>query len=108
MNAGALIREARERHGLSQRALARRARTSPAWVSRLERGEVTPSVAALDRLLRAMGERLDLRTKPIDPLVDRETLAELRALPPEMRLERALAWNRFAAEVSDAGRRARR
>lgn len=108
MDAGTLIRDARERHGLSQRALARRARTSPAWVSRLERAEVTPSVAALDRLLRAMGEQLELRSRPIDAHVDRETLAELRALPPEERLERALAWNRFAAEVSEAGRRARR
>lgn len=58
--AGTLIREARGRHGVSQELLARRARTTQKQISRIERGEISPSVATLSRLLAAMGERLEL------------------------------------------------
>src|ERR671922_920230 len=60
MEARALLRDARRRHGLDQRTLARRARTSQTQISRIERGEISPSVATLNRLLEAMGERLEL------------------------------------------------
>jgi len=61
---GDLIREARERHGLSQARLARRANTTQRQVSRIERGEISPSISTLDRLLAAMGERLELVAHP--------------------------------------------
>jgi transcriptional regulator with XRE-family HTH domain len=61
---GDLIREARERHGLDQRALARRARTSQGQISKIERGVVSPSVSTLERLLGVMGERLGLEALP--------------------------------------------
>src|ERR671922_16061 len=60
MEAGALLRDARRRHGLDQRTLARRARTSQTQISRIERGEISPTVGMLNRLLEAMGERLEL------------------------------------------------
>lgn len=60
MKAGELIRETRKRHCLDQRALARRARTSQRHVSKIERGEVSPSVDTVARLLEVMGERLEL------------------------------------------------
>ncbi|MDX6411413.1 MAG: hypothetical protein QOE91_929, partial [Gaiellaceae bacterium] len=47
------LREARERAGLSQRSLARGVCT-PAYVSRLEKGERIPSL----QLLRQLAERL--------------------------------------------------
>lgn len=60
MSTGELVGRLRRRHGLSQRALAVRARTSQAWISRVERGEVSPSIESLERLLRVMGEQLVL------------------------------------------------
>src|SRR5512133_4352452 len=74
---GPFIREVRQRHGLSQAALARRARTTQKQVSRIERGEISPSVATVARLLAAMGERLELRAVP-GPR-DNRSDAELRA-----------------------------
>jgi transcriptional regulator with XRE-family HTH domain len=64
MDPGALLRDARLRHGLGQRSLARRAGTSQAQISRIERGEISPSVSTLDRLLAVMGERLELVALP--------------------------------------------
>jgi transcriptional regulator with XRE-family HTH domain len=75
MTAGDLIRDARGRHGLSQRRLALRAGTSQAWISRVERGEVSPSIESLDRLLLVMGESLSLRTERVksSEVVDRRS-----------------------------------
>jgi predicted transcriptional regulator len=63
-DAGALVREARGRNGISQETLARRARTTQKQISRIERGEISPSVSTVSRLLAAMGERLELRAVP--------------------------------------------
>jgi transcriptional regulator with XRE-family HTH domain len=59
MDAGELVRRTRERHGVSQARLARRARTTQAVVSRIERGEASPSIDTVRRLLAAMGWELD-------------------------------------------------
>lgn len=108
MNAAELLKKTRERHGLSQRRLALRAGTGQAAVSRIESGEVSPSVETMDRLLRATGEQLRLETEPLerdyDPLHMRSTLAR----SPSERLELALSWNRLAGRLALAGRRARR
>jgi len=53
-----LLKAARDRAGITQRELARRAGTSQAMVARIERGQQSPSIATLDRLVRACG--LDL------------------------------------------------
>ena len=66
MSPGELLREARRRHGLSQRQLAARARTSQAAISRIERDLVSPSVATLATRLDLMGEELELSASPID------------------------------------------
>ena len=60
MTAGELLRDARRRHGLTQRQLAVRARTSQAAISRIERDVVSPSVATLAELLWLMNEELVL------------------------------------------------
>jgi transcriptional regulator with XRE-family HTH domain len=64
VNAAKLLRESRERHGLSQTSLARRARTSQGQISKIERGAISPSVSTLERLLGVMGERLELAARP--------------------------------------------
>jgi transcriptional regulator with XRE-family HTH domain len=53
-----LLKDAREHAGLSQRELARRAGTSQAMVARIERGQQSPSLATLERLVRACGREL--------------------------------------------------
>ncbi len=60
---GLLLRDLRERHGLSQARLARRAHTTQAVVSRIERGEASPTLDTLRRLLAAMGWELDVELR---------------------------------------------
>jgi tetratricopeptide (TPR) repeat protein len=74
------LREARERAGLSQRALAREICT-PAYVSRLEKGERIPSLQLLRRLAERLGADADelasgTRAAP-DPLLDAELALRL-------------------------------
>jgi transcriptional regulator with XRE-family HTH domain len=64
MTAADLVREARDRHRISQASLARRCRTSQTHISRIERGEVSPTVETLQRILQTMGERLELLAAP--------------------------------------------
>jgi transcriptional regulator with XRE-family HTH domain len=56
-----LLQNARTRAGLSQRELARRAGTSQAMVARIERGQQSPSLATLERLVTACGLELRVR-----------------------------------------------
>lgn len=53
MKPGKAIRSARKIAGLSQAALAAHAKTSQPAIARYETGTVTPSLATLDRILRA-------------------------------------------------------
>ena len=97
MNPGKVIREVRERHGLDQRALARRARTSQGQISKIERGIVSPSIATLERLLGVMGERLELNV--VAGPRPNQTTAELRRDYQELSVEDRVAQ---AAEISSA------
>ena len=60
--AAELIRNSRERAGLSMRALAARAEVAYTTVQRIEQGAMDPTVGMLSRLLTAMGERLVIET----------------------------------------------
>jgi predicted nucleotidyltransferase/DNA-binding XRE family transcriptional regulator len=77
MDAATLIRTTREGAGLSQDALAARAGTSQPAVSRYESGASSPSV---DRLLAAMGSRLELVAEASPRRLDVRTprMAKLR------------------------------
>jgi hypothetical protein len=107
MTAGELIRGARERHGISQRSLALRAATDQAAISRIERGEVSPSVETVERLLAAMGERLRLASVPMQRNHDLVHLRETLRRAPAERLELAISWNRLAGRLTEAGRQTR-
>ncbi|MEX2395238.1 MAG: helix-turn-helix domain-containing protein [Actinomycetota bacterium] len=67
MRTAELLQEARRASRLSQKALAARAATSQAAVSRYESGRSSPAVATLERLLAAcgMGLRLDVIDRPV-------------------------------------------
>jgi transcriptional regulator with XRE-family HTH domain len=58
LSVGQRLRELRERSGASQRDLARRSGMSPASISTIELGKVSPSVETLKRLLDCLGETL--------------------------------------------------
>ncbi|MGH2940876.1 MAG: helix-turn-helix domain-containing protein [Solirubrobacterales bacterium] len=99
MKSGQIIRDARARHGLSQRRLALRSGAGQAWISRVEREEVSPSVESLERLLLVMGETLSLRVERIADDEDRAWAEAHRARPMAERLERAFDAAAFAGEL---------
>jgi predicted transcriptional regulator len=57
--AARLLRHARRRAGLSQRALATKVGVPQSYVARVESGRVDPSVGSLSRLLRGCGATLE-------------------------------------------------
>jgi transcriptional regulator with XRE-family HTH domain len=63
MTIGELVRATRERHGLTQARLARRLGADRGYVSRVERGEVSPTFEWAERALAAMGEELALEVR---------------------------------------------
>ena len=96
LDASILLRTARERAGLTQRHLARKARTAQSVIARIELGETSPSWSTLARLLKAAGFRLsaDLRRISIDPqLLD--DVPRILALSPEQRLLEVAQVSRF-------------
>lgn len=64
--AGSLIRDARLRTGLTQRALARLASTSQSTIAAYEKGRKTPNLDTLIRILRATGLDLRMRLQAAD------------------------------------------
>jgi transcriptional regulator with XRE-family HTH domain len=72
---GSLLRDARQRAGLTQAELAERSGTSQATLSAYERDRKVPSAATLARLLAAAGRRL--ATQPASRPVVIPTAAQL-------------------------------
>lgn len=56
--AGLRVREIREEMGMSARELAERAGLSPAYLSRLESGQINPTVSTLSKVMDAMRQPL--------------------------------------------------
>jgi predicted nucleotidyltransferase/DNA-binding XRE family transcriptional regulator len=82
--AGTLLREARRAVGMSQAALARAGGTSQAAVARYETGQVDPGIQTLERLVSALGMRLELRTVtrfpgPVGQILERRRVEVLAA-----------------------------
>ena len=94
---GQLLREARTRAGLTQRALARRARTSQSVIARIEGGVTSPSWKTLTRLLTAAGFDLhaQLDTRPTAGSHMLRDVARILSLTPEQRLDEVKNLNRF-------------
>jgi transcriptional regulator with XRE-family HTH domain len=102
MSAAKLIRRVRERHGLDQRALARRAGTSQGQISKIERSVVSPSVSTVERLLGVMGERLQLEAVP-GPRPNestRELRRDYEELSVEERVEQAASLSEALARIA--------
>lgn len=99
MTAGALLREARARHGLTQAQLATRAGTSQAAISRIERGVVSPSMATLERLVGLVGEELRASSKPVDYGFDLTFIQDNLRLSPEERIRKQAAFANKVREI---------
>jgi transcriptional regulator with XRE-family HTH domain len=106
-SAGNLIREHREGLGLSQRSLARRAGTTQAAVSRIERGLTSPGWETMRALFLAMGLEPDLRAVRLIGRWDPLHVAALRGRSPAERLELAISANRLAGRLREAAREGR-
>jgi len=62
---GEIVRNLRSRQGLSLRTLATRAGFSPSFMSQIERGQASPSIASLERLAQALGVTLGEFFRPV-------------------------------------------
>jgi predicted transcriptional regulator len=96
IDAAAMVRTARRNAGLTQRQLAKKARTVQSVVARIELGETSPSWSTLSRLLKAAGFSLvpSLRRVSVDPqLLD--DVPRILALTPEQRLREVAQVSRF-------------
>ena len=91
-----ILKTAREGAGLTQRELARKARTAQSVVARIELGETSPSWSTLARLLNAAGFALDpaLRRIRLDPQM-LDDVPRILALSPEQRLREITQVSRF-------------
>lgn len=101
IDAAAILKEARERAGLSQRELARRAGTAQSVVARIELGRTSPSLSTLDRLLAAAGFELhaglELRAVADSHMLD--DVPRILSLTPEERLLEVANLSRFESGV---------
>ena len=96
-----LLKSARHGAGLTQRALARRARTTQAVVARIEAGKTSPGWDTLVRLLRAAG--FDLYSGIVERPTSRSHMMRdverIRALTPDDRLREVAAVSRFTSST---------
>jgi transcriptional regulator with XRE-family HTH domain len=92
---GETIREARRRHGVSQKSLATRAGTTQSAISRIERDRVSPTVDTLRELLYLLGEDLVLGTEERDGGVDRTLNQANLKFDPGLRVRRGMEFADF-------------
>ena len=102
MSAGQLLQTTRLSCGLKQGQLARQAGTTQTYISRVERGVVSPSLSTLERLLHAMGQQLTLSTEPGDcGNVSREDLRrDYQTLTAAERIDQAFELSEFLTDVA--------
>jgi len=99
--AATLLREARTRAGLSQRALARRARTAQSVIARIEGGQTSPSWDTLERLLTAANYEMVAHTEPRVVVGSHmlDDVTRILAMTPENRMEEIKNTSRFLHDV---------
>jgi transcriptional regulator with XRE-family HTH domain len=99
MDSGLLLRRARARAGLTQRALAERAGTSHATLATYETGAKVPRVDTLDRILRAAGYQPDVELRPRPDATPHERGAKGRELLEALELAAAFPLRRQARRL---------
>ncbi len=97
--AAELLKSARTQAGMTQRDLAKRARTAQSVVARVELGETNPSLRTLNRLVKAAGFNISAELEAIptlDPTLMDDVPRILR-MSPEERLREVAQVSRFIA-----------
>ena len=96
-SAGALLRQARTRAGLSQRALARRAGTAQSVIARIEQGITSPTWDTLERLLEAADFEVRVQVEPRVVVGSHmlDDVPRILRLTPEQRLEEVKNLSEF-------------
>jgi transcriptional regulator with XRE-family HTH domain len=94
MHGGMIVREARLRAGLTQRALARAVSLSQPTLARIESGAVRPTLDQVDRCVTACGLELRVALVPADDSDWSVASANLR-LDPDARVRQHQAASRF-------------
>jgi transcriptional regulator with XRE-family HTH domain len=102
-----LLKEARNRAGLTQSELGRRLGISQGAVAKLERPRANPTIATLEDALRAAGQRLVLTTEPVRPGIDETLVFEQLRLSPDQRLTQLESMYEWGRELTLAGARSR-
>jgi len=105
-DASALIRDARKMAGFTQAQLADRLGMTQSAIAKLERPEANPTVATLDKVLRATGHRLQL-IAPSWGSIDYQALRRDLALTPDERFRSVDDLYADARELSLAMERSR-
>jgi transcriptional regulator with XRE-family HTH domain len=101
LNAAELLREARQRAGLTQRDLADRSGKAQSAIARIESERSMPTTATLNHLLRAAGfeVRTELIIKPIEKTHMLDDISRILKLTPEQRLQEVANVDRFIKEA---------
>jgi transcriptional regulator with XRE-family HTH domain len=103
-----MLRYARRRARLTQRALAERTGVPQPAIARIEAGRISPRVETLSRLLEAAGFTLDLSPR-LGVGVDRSLIREALKRTPEERIRGAGAAGRNLSRLlAEVGRDRRR
>ena len=72
LEVAAALADAREAAGMTQSALAERARVSQAYIAKLERGDANPTIGHIGRLLACMGLKPSVSVAPIEQAASSE------------------------------------
>lgn len=74
LEVAAALADAREVAGMTQSALAERARVSQAYIAKLERGDANPTIGHIGRLLACMGLKPYVSVAPMEPAASSESV----------------------------------
>lgn len=95
-----LLRQARQRSGLSQRELARAADVPRSTIARIESGQMQPTVPMLQKILIAAGWEMRIRLEPYDSHND--VLDALAAADPDRARRAKAGADSLAARLRSA------
>ncbi len=106
-NAAAFLRSARQEAGLSQAELGARLGRSQATIAALERPGSNPRLETIERVLMAVGRKLELRGAERKASIDPTLNARKLRLTPAERLSQFDAWQLEVAYLRAAAERSR-
>ena len=100
-NPATLLRQARTRAGLSQRALARRAGTTQSVIARIESGKTSPTWGTLERLLAAADAEIRAQLEPHVVVGSHmlDHVPDILRMTPEQRLQEVKNLTEFLHQV---------